>query len=90
MCISAAEEQVCKLVVENERLKVMIRHLCRIIEEYPEEDERFQFAMNCLTDIGEMKRDEILDAVKKTICNDRQDVHDYYVDQIERLCLQVM
>lgn len=37
---------------EVDRLKKMIRHLCYIIrDEYPESDERYQFAMNCLTDV---------------------------------------
>lgn len=41
---------------EIERLKSMIRILCNIIsDEYPEEDERYQFAMICLTDVGEKK-----------------------------------
>ena len=42
--------------LEMERLKNMIRSLVSIIEsEYPEDDERYQFAMNCLTDVGETK-----------------------------------
>lgn len=41
---------------EIERLKNMIRSLVSIIEsEYPESDERYQFAMNCLTDVGDGK-----------------------------------
>jgi len=39
---------------ECERLRTMIRKLCNIVEsEYPETDERYEFAMNCLTDVGE-------------------------------------
>ena len=39
---------------ETDRLKVMIRRLCEIIQsEYPESDDRYQFAGNCLTDVGE-------------------------------------
>ncbi len=39
---------------EIHRLEAIIRQLCSIIEsEYPEDDERYQFAMNCLTDVGE-------------------------------------
>jgi hypothetical protein len=39
---------------EIERLKVMIRKLCEIIQsEYPESDDRYEFAGNCLTDVGE-------------------------------------
>ena len=40
--------------LETERLRSMIRSLVSIIEsEYPESDDRYQFAMNCLTDVGE-------------------------------------
>lgn len=36
------------------RLRTTIRKLCKIVEsEYPETDERYEFAMNCLTDVGE-------------------------------------
>ena len=39
---------------EIKRRDSMIRSLVSIIEsEYPEDDERYQFAMNCLTDVGE-------------------------------------
>lgn len=39
---------------EIESLRAMVRCLVGIIEsEYPEDDERYQFAMNCLTDVGE-------------------------------------
>ena len=39
---------------ENDRLRAMIRHLCNIVQsEYPESDERYEFAGNCLTDVGE-------------------------------------
>ena len=42
--------------LDTYRLKVMVRKLCEIIEnEYPESDDRYQFAMNCLTDVGETK-----------------------------------
>jgi hypothetical protein len=44
------------LEFDVERYKQMIRQLVSIIEsEYPESDERYQFAMNCLTDVGETK-----------------------------------
>jgi hypothetical protein len=37
-----------------ERYKQMIRELCKIVQsEYPESDERYEFAGNCLTDVGE-------------------------------------
>jgi hypothetical protein len=40
--------------LELERLRVMIRKLCNIVAgEYPESDDRYEFAMNCLTDVGE-------------------------------------
>jgi hypothetical protein len=36
------------------RLETMIRRLCEIItSEYPESDDRYEFAMNCLTDVGD-------------------------------------
>ncbi len=45
-----------ELLVEIIRLRSMVRQLVSIIEsEYPESDERYQFAMNCLTDVGETK-----------------------------------
>ena len=37
-----------------QRYKIMIRRLCEIIQsEYPESDDRYEFAGNCLTDVGE-------------------------------------
>ena len=48
------ENQIMNHVETIHRYKVMIRKLCNIIEsEYPETDERYQFAMNCLTDVGD-------------------------------------
>jgi hypothetical protein len=36
------------------RYATTIRRLCDIItSEYPESDDRYEFAMNCLTDVGE-------------------------------------
>ena len=41
--------------LEMERLRNMIRSLCEIVtSEYPESDERWEFAMNCLTDVEEV------------------------------------
>ena len=49
-------ESNVECIEEIESLKVMIRQLVSIIEsEYPESDERYQFAMNCLTDVGDEK-----------------------------------
>lgn len=49
-------ETTYDLYLEIARLKNTIQKLCEIIEsEYPEDDERYQFAMNCLTDIGGTK-----------------------------------
>ena len=39
---------------EIAQLKDMIYKLCNIIEsEYPESDDRYEFAMKCLSDVGE-------------------------------------
>jgi len=47
-------ETTYDLYLEINRLKVMIRKLCEIIQsEYPESDDRYEFAGNCLTDVGE-------------------------------------
>ena len=54
MCDDDLYEYEEEQIKEIERLKNMIRSLCNIIEsEYPESDERYQFAMNCLTDVGD-------------------------------------
>ncbi len=48
------ENQIMNHVETIHRYKVTIRRLCEIItSEYPESDDRYEFAMNCLTDVGE-------------------------------------
>lgn len=47
-------ETIYDLYREIAQLKMTIRILCNIIEsEYPESDDRYRFAMKCLTDVGE-------------------------------------